>query len=421
MRIKVFILTLIIMAVLLPYSINVEAAQVSALKTSSKVLVDSTSRSFDAYNINDNNYFKLRDIAFVLNGTGKQFAVGWDGVKNAINLTTARPYLSVGGEMTSSSGSTVKTATSTTAKIFLNGKEIFLTAYNIDGNNYFKLRDLGEAINFGVDWNASLNTIEISSSKGYTPEQVDTKQMACTAGVCIDDTSKNIGLVRVGYKGASTEKVKVLISKDGNQYFYPLQPDGIMVGFPLQMGNGDYKVSVLSNVGSNRYAYLKTSNINIQLTNPNAVYLNSIQTISWSPTSAATIKNRSLIGLETDYTKRITLGYNFIVQNIRYDFAKISSLTPDYIPIPDQTLLVLKGICYDYASLFAAMKRSEGVPMKLVKGYSTLVEGYHAWNEVYINGKWIVVDTTVDAAFYNAKATFSFAKSTADYTKVYEY
>jgi hypothetical protein len=409
------------MAVMLPFAINAEATQVNAIKTSSRVLVDRTSKSFDAYNINDNNYFKLRDIAYVLNGTAKQFAVGWDGVKNAISLTTAKPYLSVGGEMTSSTGSNIKTATPTTAKIFLNSKEVFLTAYNIDGNNYFKLRDLGESLNFGVDWNASLNTIEISSTKGYTPEQVATDQTVCTTGVCIDDSLKNNGLVRVGYKGTSTEKVKLLISKDGNQYFYPIKPDGIMVGFPLQMGNGDYKVSVLSNVTGNTYAYVKTSNISIQLANPNAVYLNSIQTISWSPTSAAALKNRSLIGLETDYTKRITLGYNFVVQNVRYDFAKISSLTPDYIPIPDQTLQVLKGICYDYSSLFAAMKRSEGVPIKLVKGYSTLVEGYHAWNEVYINGKWIVVDTTVDAAFYNAKGTFSFAKSTVDYTKVYEY
>jgi transglutaminase-like putative cysteine protease len=129
----------------------------------------------------------------------------------------------------------------------------------------------------------------------------------------------------------------------------------------------------------------------------------------------------SLIGLETDYAKRITLGYDFIVQNILYDFDKISTLTSDYIPIPDKTLLALKGICYDYSSLFAAMKRSEGVPIKLVKGYSTLVDGYHAWNEVFIDGKWIVVDTTVDAAYYKGKVKFSFSKDVADYTKVYEY
>ncbi len=56
-----------------------------------------------------------------------------------------------------------------------------------------------------------------------------------------------------------------------------------------------------------------------------------------------------------------------------------------------------KGICYDFASLFAAMLRSQGVPTKLVKGYADKVSGYHAWNEVYVNGKWQTIDTSYDA------------------------
>lgn len=418
----VFLSILIIMITLSSFQVNAEAATAAAVKTSSKVLVDQVSKSFDAYNINGNNYFKLRDIAFVLNGTLKQFEIEWDGAKNAIDISSGYSYSVVGGEMKSSDGSTVKAAIPTSSKIYLDDKEVFFTAFNIDGNNYFKLRDLGQSLDFGVGWNASENTVEISSTIGYTPEQPPANtQDVCSAGVCIDVDKKNLGLVRIGYLGSSTEKVKVLISKDGNQYIYPLKTDGVMVGFPLQMGNGDYKISVLSNIGNNQYAYLKTSNISVEIKRPNDVYLNSIQTISWSSESLAAKKNLSLIGLETDYTKRITLGYDFIVQNILYDFDKISTLTSDYIPIPDKTLLALKGICYDYSSLFAAMKRSEGVPIKLVKGYSTLVDGYHAWNEVFIDGKWIVVDTTVDAAYYKGKVKFSFSKNVADYTKVYEY
>ena len=43
------------------------------------------------------------------------------------------------------------------------------------------------------------------------------------------------------------------------------------------------------------------------------------------------------------------------------------------------------------------MLRSQGIPTKLVKGYSDNVDGYHAWNEVYINEEWITIDTTLDA------------------------
>jgi hypothetical protein len=42
--------------------------------------------------------------------------------------------------------------------------------YNIDGNNYMKLREIASRINFGVTWNADSQTIRIDTSVGYTPE-----------------------------------------------------------------------------------------------------------------------------------------------------------------------------------------------------------------------------------------------------------
>ena len=142
--------------------------QLTASPTSSTVLINGKSVSFDAYNINDNNYFKLRDIAYALSGSGKQFEVTWDGANNAINLTSGQPYTPVGGEM-AGKGAGNKTPVPTTSTIYLDGKQITLTAYNIDDNNYFKLRDIGAAFNFGVDWDGANNTIIIDTSKGYTP------------------------------------------------------------------------------------------------------------------------------------------------------------------------------------------------------------------------------------------------------------
>lgn len=245
--------------------------------------------------------------------------------------------------------------------------------------------------------------------------------MVSADSVSIDDTARNNGLVRISYLGNANEIIKVMISKGDGKYYYPLKPDGVQVGFPLQMGDGSYKVSVLKNIGGNRYTYIKTATINIKLENPNRVYLNSIQTIRWTSTSEAVKKNLELIGKETDYSRRVALGYDFMVENVSYDYDKISTLTTDYTPDPDETLKAMKGICYDYSSLFAAMKRSEEIPVKLVKGYTTNVNGYHAWNEVFIDGQWIVVDTTVDAAYYKAKMKYSFKKKMTDYKKIYEY
>ena len=141
----------------------------AAIPTASKVIADGRNIAFDAYNIGGNNYFKLRDLAYVLNGTKKQFEIGWDGAKNAVTLTSGKPYTPDGSEM-KGKGAGNQNATPTTARVYLDGAEIFLTAYNIGGSNYFKLRDIGQTLNFGVDWDAKTNTIIIDTGKVYTPE-----------------------------------------------------------------------------------------------------------------------------------------------------------------------------------------------------------------------------------------------------------
>jgi hypothetical protein len=148
--------------------ISVQKPIIWALPTSSKVLVDGTDVSFEAYSINGYNYFKLRDLAKVLSGSEKQFQVGWDGVANAIQLTSNKGYTTVGGELVLSGNTQNKSAAANTSKLYLDGKAISLTAYTIGGNNYFKLRDVGKTFNFGVDWDSELQTIAIITANGYT-------------------------------------------------------------------------------------------------------------------------------------------------------------------------------------------------------------------------------------------------------------
>ena len=137
-----------------------------AKPTASTVYINGKIVVFDAYNINDSNYFKLRDIAFSLNGTPKQFEVGWSNANDAISLTSGWPYTVVGGEM-AGKGSSSKSAAPTSSKVYVNGKETQFTAYNIDGYNYFKLRDVGQAIDFGVDYDESRDAIMVDTGKSY--------------------------------------------------------------------------------------------------------------------------------------------------------------------------------------------------------------------------------------------------------------
>lgn len=79
------------------------------------------------------------------------------------------------------------------------------------------------------------------------------------------------------------------------------------------------------------------------------------------------------------------------------------------------------GICYDYASLFAGILRSQGIPAKLVKGYKSDLKEYHAWNEVLIDNKWIVIDTTYDAALKDSKTKVSMIKEKSEYKNLKVY
>ncbi len=139
---------------------------VNVIPTTSKVLVNGKVVEFEAYNIDGYNYFKLRDIALAVNNTEKNFEVTWDGVNNAINLISNKPYTPSGGELAKGDG-TAKVAIPTTSKIYKDGKEIFLTAYNINGNNYFKLRDITKAFDIGVTWDSATSTIGIDTSISY--------------------------------------------------------------------------------------------------------------------------------------------------------------------------------------------------------------------------------------------------------------
>ena len=142
------------------------AGSVEARTSASRLLVDGVEVSCGAYEIAaangySNNYFKLRDVAALLNGTPAQFSVGWNGLTGVVSLTAGEPYVPVGGELASLTGST--SAAPAQGAVYVNDRRADLTAYVIGQNNYFKLRDLGEALGFSVEWDGAAGAIRIES------------------------------------------------------------------------------------------------------------------------------------------------------------------------------------------------------------------------------------------------------------------
>jgi hypothetical protein len=82
-------------------------------RNAGNIRVNGKNIAFEAYNINNNNYFKLRDLAKAVNGTDKSFEVSWDSANNAISLEPGKAYTTSGGELTVAAKLTKKQAKTT--------------------------------------------------------------------------------------------------------------------------------------------------------------------------------------------------------------------------------------------------------------------------------------------------------------------
>ena len=140
-----------------------------AVPAASTVYVNGAVKVFEAYSINGSSYFKLRDLAYVLNGTDKQFSVGYDGKTQSITLTSGKAYTIVGGEM-DGVATAAKAATAELSKtaVIKDGNALDLTVYSIGGNTFFKLRDLMGVIDVNVGYDNVNKAITLDTSKGYS-------------------------------------------------------------------------------------------------------------------------------------------------------------------------------------------------------------------------------------------------------------
>lgn len=109
----------------------------------------------------------------------------------------------------------------------------------------------------------------------------------------------------------------------------------------------------------------------------------------------------------TDSDKLLAI-YKWVTTNISYDVAtymvilkekKIFENPLDLISA-SKTLKRKTAICEGYALLTAALLRAVGIPAVTIVGLAIKdneAQGSHAWNEAYIDDRWVNLDTTWDA------------------------
>lgn len=124
--------------------------------------------------------------------------------------------------------------------------------------------------------------------------------------------------------------------------------------------------------------------------------------------------------------------YKYVIKNMKYDNKKAKNVKTGYLPNLNSLYKKKKGICFDYAAVMTAMLRSQGVPTKLVIGYTG--NTYHAWinvyskkkgwitGAIYISGKkWKLMDPTFASTGKSSKSIMKYIENKKNYKAQYSY
>lgn len=129
---------------------------------STKLDVNKKSMLVNAYVINNKVYLKLKDVAALVDGTSKSFYVAWDAPTKASVLSTNRPFVSAGDELTTPSNQ--KRAMPVDATVVFNGSPMSIPAYRISDSNYFSLRDVSTWLGITIDFDQETSTIKLNTA-----------------------------------------------------------------------------------------------------------------------------------------------------------------------------------------------------------------------------------------------------------------
>lgn len=280
---------------------------------------------------------------------------------------------------------------------------------------------------------AAVNTEKTIDFEAYqAPEFADAsfheEQAQGDERVKLDLSAVNLGYVAVSAR--SDTRLKFQVIKDEITYTYDLSSDGTPSIYPIQSGDGNYRFQVMENTVETRYAPIYTAEAEVVLADEYQPFLRPSDYVSYGKDSACVEKAAELAGNAQDALGVVTAVFEYICDTVTYDKEKARNIQSGYLPVPDETLESGEGICFDYASLAAAMLRSQGIPTKVIFGYVSPDDIYHAWNMFYTEETgWVSVEYKVEAGSWNRlDLTFSaggagnsFVGDGTNYADVYVY
>ena len=177
-----------------------EVTAISTREMGQSVFVNQTAVTPTGYNIADNNYFRLRDIASLVG-----FGVEWDEKSWTVEISSERTS---GSTADIRDQSVPKAAAEVSSQRFaLDGYYIRMKAYQIGGENYVRLRDIASYINFGVEYDAETKRISIYPDRFYDEESPEEPSGSEISGAVSEETLRRWELEMIDRINDERQKV----------------------------------------------------------------------------------------------------------------------------------------------------------------------------------------------------------------------
>ncbi len=341
-----------------------------------------------------------------------------------------------------------------TMEIKVNGqlKKLGTKPEVINNRTYLPLRFVAESFNYTVDWNGRERVVSIidlqpiikkagsysySSSNMFPNEffkmRLDANKKLSIRGTVIGNKSKWL---------CKIEKYNNSILKEYGR----IESNGYHAQFqiPSNLKDGDYKLSFYFKENGEKLFWSYYDDINLRQHNSKLYFLqspvfannyrmhlsNSLVTPSnYMQTRLSTVDNYKKMkklalsitqGATSDYQKALMI-HDWVASNIYYDMDAIYSGKYGNVNAVT-TLNNKKSVCQGYAELVDELLKANGIPARLGVGYALgLTEANqqwkdvpnksnHAWNEAYVDGRWIIMDVTWDSGNVYQKGRFKNGK-----------
>jgi len=108
---------------------------------------------------------------------------------------------------------------------------------------------------------------------------------------------------------------------------------------------------------------------------------------------------RRAVGTAVDPWAKAQAINHWVAQNLRKNFETGFASA-------EEVARTLQGDCTEHGVLTAAMCRAEGVPARVVVGLVYAADhggfGFHMWDEVYVNRRWVAIDSAFDESQVDA-------------------